>query len=110
MTTLDDLVDILKDNLNAFKEKYDVQKFGIFGSYALGNQTESSDVDILVFYNVKPDWRHFRLNFELEDLLNKKVDLATINSLRENTKKNALKDVIYIEWLRGFITIYVGCY
>jgi len=55
MTTLDDLVDILKDNLNAFKEKYDVQKFGIFGSYALGNQTESSDVDILVFYNVKPD-------------------------------------------------------
>ena len=94
---LNEIVDILQKNLNIFKEKYNVQKIGIFGSYARGEQTEQSDVDILVFYNGYPDNRHFRLNFELEDLLNKNVDLATLNSLRENTRNNALKEVIYIE-------------
>lgn len=97
MLTLDNLTTILKGNLDLYKEKYNVQKLGIFGSYARGDQHENSDVDILVFYNDGPDNRHFKFNFELEDLLNKQVDLATLNSLRENTRKNALREVIYIE-------------
>lgn len=97
MLTLNDLLSILKDNMILFKEKYNVQRLGIFGSYARGDYTENSDVDVLVFYNGPPDRRHFRFNFELEDLLNKQVDLATLNSLGENTKKNVLKDVIYVE-------------
>lgn len=93
MLTLNNLTEILKNNLDIYKDKYNVQKLGIFGSYARGEQTENSDIDILVFYNGTPDHRHFRFNFEL----NEQVDLATLNSLRENTKRNALKDVIYIE-------------
>lgn len=97
MLTLDNLIEILRLNMNNFKEKYNVKKLGIFGSYARGEATNNSDVDILVFYDGVLNSNHFRLNFELEELLNKKVDLATLNSLRENTKSNALRDVIYIE-------------
>ena len=33
MLTLNDLINILKNNMTTFKEKYNVQKLGIFGFF-----------------------------------------------------------------------------
>ncbi len=57
------------------QSKYEVDKIGLFGSYAKGTQTENSDIDIYVefkhktFDNLAGLWNH------LEELYHKKIDL-----------------------------------
>ncbi len=60
-----------------------VYRFGLFGSFVTGKQNADSDVDILVEF--KPGEKTFdsfmNLAFLLEDILGRKVDLVTPESL-----------------------------
>lgn len=72
----------------------------VFGSYAKGVDTPKSDVDILIEYekNKAPGLFGFiGLAHELEDLLDKKVDLVTKNGLNKDIEDEVLKtmQVIY---------------
>lgn len=62
---------------------FGVINIGLFGSFAKGYQTPTSDVDILVDF--APDRYSFDnfmdLSFFLEDLLGRKVELVTPQSL-----------------------------
>lgn len=44
---------ILKKNKPYLKKKFKVQEIGIFGSYARGEATKTSDIDILVNFSDK---------------------------------------------------------
>ncbi len=59
-------------------EKFHVQKIGYFGSYATGEQTEQSDIDLLVEFRKPLGWAFFDLKDLLEDELQIKVDLVSI--------------------------------
>ncbi len=48
MKTLSEIKKIILENKKELKEKYKVKTIGIFGSYARGEQKETSDIDILV--------------------------------------------------------------
>jgi len=68
--------------LNFLKGK-SADKISLFGSYARGEENESSDVDILVNFKNKISLLDLiEIEYELSDILNKKVDLVTENSLR----------------------------
>ena len=78
---------------------------GIFGSYAKGKETKSSDIDLL--YDIKPIFLQKYGGFEafakineirkeLKEYLKKDVDLATIDNNSKTFKEYALKDVIYV--------------
>ena len=56
---------------------------GIFGSYSRGEQEESSDVDILVELEKPIGFKFFELWDELEELLGVKVDLLTVNAVKQ---------------------------
>ena len=60
-----------------------VQRLGIFGSYVRGEQTDASDVDLLVEFEAgkKTFDRFMRLAFYLEDLLEQPVELVTPESV-----------------------------
>lgn len=45
---LNEVVNILKNNLNDLLEKYDIKLIYIFGSYAKGKNDKNSDLDIAV--------------------------------------------------------------
>jgi predicted nucleotidyltransferase len=45
---LNEAINILKNNLEVFSEKYDIQLIYIFGSYAKGKNNKNSDLDIAV--------------------------------------------------------------
>lgn len=81
--TLDDLKNIISAHRQELLEKYYIKSIGVFGSYARGEQTEESDVDLLVEFNTEID---FFLIFDLEEyiskLLNKKVEVFTENTLK----------------------------
>ncbi|WP_457613174.1 nucleotidyltransferase family protein [Methanocaldococcus sp.] len=51
MKTLSEIKEILRKHKKELKEKYKVKSIAIFGSYARGEQKETSDIDIMVeFY------------------------------------------------------------
>lgn len=97
MKTLDDLKQILSQSKPLLQEQYRVTKLGIFGSYARGEQTTVSDVDILIDYEQAPTL--FQL-VELRDYLSErvglKVDLVTKNGLKPRIQERILSEVIYL--------------
>ena len=60
-----------------------VKKLGVFGSFARGSEKEESDVDLLVQF--KPRQKSFDsfigLSFFLEDVLQRSVELITIEAM-----------------------------
>lgn len=80
------------------RERYQVKTIGFFGSYARGEQNQSSDVDVLVEFVEGNSVDLFDF-IELEDFLTKqigiKVDLATKKALKPLIKDQILKETVY---------------
>jgi uncharacterized protein len=95
MKTLDDFKQILSQKKRLLREQYRVTRLGIFGSYARGEQTPESDLDILIDYEQAPTL--FQL-VELRDYLSKqvglKVDLVTKNGLKPRMQARVLSEVV----------------
>lgn len=66
----------------------------LFGSYARGNQTASSDIDIFVIIEGQMGMKFYGLGIELEEILHKKVDIVTLHQSvgNEDFLKNLLKE------------------
>jgi len=65
-------------------KKYGVRKAAFFGSFARGEDTKKSDIDILIEFKEnegKTLLDLVGLEIELGELLKKKVDLLTYNSI-----------------------------
>lgn|GEM_PF-229805 len=78
---------------NFLGKKFFVNKIGLFGSYVREQQTEESDVDILVEFSKPVSLEFFDLKEYLESVLNKKVDLVTVRALKPTMKERILKEV-----------------
>lgn len=66
--------------------RFGVTRLTLFGSTARDTATETSDVDVLVlvdFDGAATSERYFGVQFYLEDLLGRRVDLVTEKALRE---------------------------
>lgn len=91
------IVELINKNKEYLKNTYKITKIGIFGSFARNEETESSDVDILVEFEKTPDmFKFFSVEEYLEKLLNRKIDMVRLQGLKEHIKKNVLSEVIYI--------------
>lgn len=77
-----------------------ILKAWLFGSYARGEQTPDSDVDVLVVFDQESGrvslLKHIGIALGLEDLLGKKVDLITEGTLLPFAKETAEKDKVLI--------------
>jgi len=79
-------IDEIKRRLSSVFESEPVYKAVLFGSYAKGEATESSDVDIMI------DSRGLLLNMnfygvlhDITECLGKKVDLIEVTEIREDS-------------------------
>jgi uncharacterized protein len=74
---------------------YKPEWIGLFGSYARNEDTDSSDIDILVRFKKTPSLLDLaRIHRELSQLLSKKVDVLTEAALKnEKLKKSIYKDL-----------------
>lgn len=97
MKTKEDLLASLSREMPFLKERFDVERCGLFGSYAHGETTSKSDIDLLVRF-VKPIG--FFKFMELEDYLSQKlgikVDLVTEDALKPLIRPYVLESVIYV--------------
>lgn len=86
----------LKDLKPVLFDKYSVEKIGYFGSYSRNEQTENSDIDILVEFRKPLGWNFFDLQEFLEKELKIKVDLVSIKALKVQLKDSILKQARFV--------------
>lgn len=91
-----ELEDIVRKCTEVF-ERYEVSFCYLFGSYAKGKATQTSDVDLLISANVK-GLKFYGLVEEIRTALHKKVDVLDMNQLKENIEltEEIFKDGIKI--------------
>ena len=95
-TQKESILTILQTN-QAILKQFGVAKLAIFGSIVRGEATENSDIDILVSFEKTPTSKdYFGLQFFLEDLLEKPIDLVTDKSLRKELRSHIEKELIYV--------------
>lgn len=72
-----------------------ILKAWVFGSFSRGEQTPSSDVDILVVFDADAQVSligYVRIQYELENILGRKVDLVEDGSLLPFAVESANRD------------------
>jgi uncharacterized protein len=99
MITLEEIQTTLYQHLPEVQQKYHVHQLGIFGSFVRGEQTENSDIDLLVEFD--PNVRFGLLTFcqlenDLSELLKRKVDLVMKDGLKPRLGEQILQEVIYL--------------
>jgi len=96
---LERVTNILKGHKEELKEKYEIKKIGIFGSYVREEYKEKSDLDILVEFeeDAKTGLLKF-VNMEnyLSELIGVKVDLVEKSALKPRIGKRILKEVVLL--------------
>ena len=78
------------------QQKYPVGAIAIFGSYARNEQTEESDVDVMIELNGRMGINFFRMADEIEDFLGIKTDVASKNGIKQRYFEFIKKDLIYV--------------
>ncbi|MHA1283050.1 MAG: nucleotidyltransferase family protein [Promethearchaeota archaeon] len=93
MYTIEDI----KKKIRNYLLKHDVKKASLFGSIVRDEANKDSDIDILIEFKGKKSLLDLvQLKFELEELLNTKVDLLTYNSLHPLLKEKILSEQVKI--------------
>ena len=90
----------IKSTLNSHKQqlfaKYPIKSIAIFGSYARNEQTDKSDIDIMVEFKAKIGIQFIDLAEEIELLVGFKVDLVSKNGIKEKYFKAIKADLVYV--------------
>ena len=96
MKDAEELEKTLRSLLPRLSSEFKVRRIGYFGSFASGNHSPYSDIDILVDFSEPLGWEFFDLKMLLEDKLARNIDLLTENALRNEIKDQVLQQVKYI--------------
>lgn len=78
-------------------DRFNVKEIGIFGSFVRGEQSEASDIDILVEFSAPIGFFAF-LDLEdyLSEILDTKVDLVSKKALKPHIGKNILSELVTV--------------
>jgi len=95
--SMSDQMQPVREKIIGILHRNDVKKASFFGSIVRGEMTEESDVDLLVEFEGKKsllDLAH--LKNELEDAINRRVDVLTYKSLHPRLKERILDEQVPI--------------
>jgi len=91
------ILDTLKRYKESNKDKYGITKLGLFGSYARGEQTPTSDIDICISIDPPSLFKLGGIYSDLHELFNKEIDIVSLSgTLRPDFLNELNKDVIYV--------------
>lgn len=87
----------LKAHMPEMKERFGVRDLALFGSTSRDAAGAESDIDVLVaFDGPATSSRYFGLQFYLEDLLGRPVDLVTDKALRPELRPFVEQGAIHV--------------
>lgn len=99
MSDIEQLKRKLTEKKGELSSRYGIKQIGIFGSYVRGEQTQNSDLDILVDVDENSKMSLFdfvHAGNELSDSLGVRVDLVMKSGLKPGIGSRILKEVVYV--------------
>jgi uncharacterized protein len=91
-----EIIEVLRKNKEDLFNKYSLKSMALFGSYSRGNEDSDSDVDILVELNGIMGFKFLHLNYEIENLLKRKVDLVSKRGLKQAFINQIEPELMYV--------------
>jgi predicted nucleotidyltransferase len=98
MTTKENILKAIKINKSKLSG-FGISNIGLFGSYLRNEQTNFSDIDILIdFEPEKENYDNLMAVYDIIEQLfeNEKVEIVTKNGLSQYIGPNILKEVLYV--------------
>lgn len=97
MYTREQILERLRKKKPELQEKYPLSELALFGSYARGDQTETSDIDILVGLGGRiGGFRYVELAHELQALFDSRVDVVSRRAIRPQFMPFVEKNLIHV--------------
>lgn len=91
------VLQLLAQHKPQLAKRYGVSRLALFGSTARDSATTDSDIDILVaFDGPATSQRYFGVQFYLEDLLDRPVDLVTEKALRPELRPHIEREAVHV--------------
>jgi hypothetical protein len=99
MKTLEEIKRILLEHKEEIRQKYGIIILGVFGSYARGEQKETSDIDIIVELDRPVGLDFYEFWEYIENLFGTKVDVLTLSALKQKTLlwENVKEDILILQ-------------
>ena len=93
----DDILSLLREHKATLERRYGVTDIALFGSVARNRTSEHSDIDLLVrFDGPATSKRYFGVQFYIEDLTGRPVDLVTDKALRAELRPAVEREAIHV--------------
>ena len=93
----DEVLNALRAHKPTLTEQFGVTGLALFGSFARDQATDQSDVDVLVMFDgPATSSSYFGVQFYIEDLLHRRVDLVTDRGLRSELRPYVERDALYV--------------
>ena len=96
MYTLQSILQKLRHHKPELQRKYPVGNLGVFGSYARGEATEKSDIDIAVEITGPMGLSFIAMADEIEALFGIKTDVVPKRSIKSEYLSSVEKDIVYV--------------
>jgi predicted nucleotidyltransferase len=97
MKTLDEVIAQLRRMQPDLRRRYPIREMGVFGSYARGQQTGGSDVDVVVDLGEGVGLLELAgLQQDLSDALGVKVDLVMKDALKRGIARRILSEAVML--------------
>lgn len=91
------VMSLLSLHAAGLRDRFGLKRLAVFGSTARGEDTEASDVDVLVEFEGPPTFDRFMdLKFELEEILGRPVDLVTAAALKPQVRATVEKESVCV--------------
>ena len=88
---------LLREHKTVLVQRFGVADIAVFGSIARDEAADGSDVDVLVrFDGPATSERYFGVQFYLEDLIGRSVDLITDRALRTELRPHVEREAIHV--------------
>jgi predicted nucleotidyltransferase len=88
--SLDQVLPLLRERQNEWRQRYQLQRIGLFGSTARNEATPQSDVDVWVELDPLTPYATVHLKQELEELLQRPVDLVRLRERMNPALRQAI--------------------
>lgn len=95
--TTETVLQRLREVLPVLKQRYPIEPLKLVGSYARGEQTETSDVDLLVYLHPSVGLGFADLESELQAALGVQVDLIEVQGLKPWWLAEIEKSLVNVE-------------
>lgn len=97
MKSLEEIQQLLQTHRDLLQDRFRVSEMSIFGSYARGQQTPSSDLDLLIDYDRPPTlWMLAQLRDYLSEILEMRVDVVTQKGLKHRIRERVLGEAVKV--------------